>query len=231
MTRYGEKNMVKLSPSILTADFMSLGKSIKIMENENVPYVHIDVMDGIFVRNISIGMPVIKSIRKATELVLDVHIMIQEPERYIREFAESGSDIINIHYEACRNIPQALKMIKYYGKKAGITIKPGTNPENILKYIRELDMVLVMSVEPGFGNQKFMPEMLEKVKFLRHYIDENNIKCEIEIDGGIKHENAALAVRAGCDVIVAGSAVFNEDKDASESIREFYKIFAKEESR
>lgn len=216
--------MIKFSPSILSADFMNLGKEIKILENENVPYIHIDVMDGMFVPNISMGMPIIKSIRKFTDLILDVHLMVYEPERYIDDFVYAGADIINIHKEACKKPAETLKNIRKHGKSPAITINPLTPYQDVLKYLDLVDMVLVMSVEPGFGGQKFIYESLSKVEGIANYIKINNLDVEIEIDGGINSENVKMAIDAGADIIVIGSSVFDKEDKVSE-IRKYNKIF------
>ncbi len=218
--------MIKLSPSILSANFVRLEEEIKILEKEGIEYVHIDVMDGMFVPNISIGMPVIKSIRKVTNLTLDAHFMIEKPERYIDEFISLGCDIINFHYEATDKHNEIIKKIKDANKKVGMTIKPKTSYKEILPYLKDLDLVLVMSVEPGFGGQKFMEDSLEKVSEIRKYINENNLKCELEIDGGIKLDNVEKALKAGADVIVVGSDIF-EKEDKALAIKQYKDIFEK----
>ncbi len=204
-----------LSPSILSADFTKLGEEIKICEKNNVPYIHIDVMDGIFVPNISIGIPVVKSIRKVTDLVLDVHLMITEPQRYIEAFAKAGADIINIHYEATDkdNIIPILNKIRALGKKPALTIKPKTLYKDVIEFADYVDMFLVMSVEPGFGGQSFIESTLENVKGLYDYKIKNDLEYDIEIDGGIGTGNLKRVLESGANVIVAGSAIFGkEDK-------------------
>lgn len=218
--------MVKLSPSILSANFMKLGEEIEILENQGVHYLHLDVMDGIFVPNISVGMPVIKSLRKYTNLTIDAHFMIVEPERYIEEFINLGCDIINFHFEATTKHNEIIDKIKNSGKKVGMTIKPKTDYRKILPYIDKLDLVLVMSVEPGFGGQKFMEDSIDKVKGIRKYISENNLNCELEIDGGIKLDNVEEVIKAGADVIVVGSDIF-EKENKSEIISKYNEIFNK----
>ncbi len=196
------------------------------MEKEGIQYVHIDVMDGMFVPNISIGMPVIKSIRKATNMVLDAHFMIEKPERYIDEFISLGCDIINFHFEATNEHMEIIKKIKDANKKVGMTIKPNTSYKELLPYIKYLDLVLVMSVEPGFGGQKFMENSLEKISALRDYIYENNLNCELEVDGGIKIDNVDKVLEAGANVIVVGSDIF-EKEDKSSIIKQYNEIFKK----
>ena len=218
--------MIKLSPSILSANFVRLEEEIKILEREGIEYVHIDVMDGMFVPNISIGMPVLKSIRKATNMVLDAHFMIVEPERYIDEFISLGCDIINFHFEATKKHMEIIEKIKKANKKVGMTIKPNTDYKEILPFIKHLDLVLVMSVEPGFGGQSFMENSLEKISALRKYVNENNLTCDIEVDGGIKLDNVNKVLEAGANVIVVGSDIF-EKEDKSTVIKQYNEIFKK----
>lgn len=200
-----------LSPSILSADFWKLGEEIEAVEAAGVPYLHIDVMDGLFVPSISYGMPVLQCIRPNTELFLDVHLMIQEPERYVEEFAACGADLVNFHIEATKDVEKTIQLIRRRGKKVGITIKPNTPVEELYPYLELADMVLVMTVEPGFGGQKLIPECLDKVAELRKYMDEKGLAIDIEVDGGINADNVEMAIAAGANVIVAGSAVFKND--------------------
>lgn len=217
--------MYKLSPSLLSADFTNLINDIKICEENNVEMLHVDVMDGMFVPNISIGVPVVKSLRNATELILDVHLMITKPERYIDAFANAGADIINIHYESTEteNIIPTLKRIKELGKSPALTIKPKTNYKEVLEFSPYIDMFLVMSVEPGFGGQSFIESTLENVKGLYKYKKANSLSYDIEIDGGICKDNLARVIEAGANVIVAGSAIFGK-KDKIQAIRDFQSI-------
>ncbi len=208
-----------LSPSILSADFCKLGEQIKEVELAGAKYLHIDVMDGIFVPSISYGMPVIRSIRKCSDIFFDVHLMIDRPERYVKEFAESGADLINFHLEATSDVKGTIARIRSLGKKVGITIKPGTPAQTVEPYLELVDMVLVMTVEPGFGGQKLIPECLDKVRKIRKVIADRGLNVDIEVDGGINDENVESALEAGANVIVAGSAVFKND------IAENVKIF------
>lgn len=208
--------MIKISPSILACDFARMGEEIARVDKFS-DYLHVDVMDGIFVPNISFGMPVIKSIRKVTDIVFDVHLMIERPERYIDEFAKLGSDIITIHYESTKDPAAVLKMIREKGKKAGISIKPGTDVSVLFPLLPLCDLVLVMTVEPGFGGQKFMHDMMDKVSVLRNIVEKENYNIEIEVDGGINAETAAIAANAGSNVLVAGSSVFAAE-DAQKAI-------------
>ena len=207
--------MVKLSPSVLTSDFLTLKEIIPQFEASGVDMLHLDVMDGIFVPNISFGVPVIKSIKKHTNIPLDVHLMIDRPHRYIKEFAEV-SDWLGFHYEAGSDVAGLLKEIRALGCKSCLTIKPATAPEEIFEYLPLCDMVLVMSVEPGFGGQKFMPNSLPKLRALKAEAERQGLSIELEIDGGINAETAPLAVEAGATVLVAGNYIFSaEDTPAT----------------
>ena len=207
--------MIKIAPSILSADFAKLGEDINSISTAD--YLHFDVMDGIFVPNISIGIPVLQSVRKYTDMVLDVHLMITEPVRYVERFAEAGADIVVVHLESDtpENITAAVDKIKACGKKAGIAIKPKTPAEELLPYMDKLDLALVMTVEPGFGGQKFMADMMPKVRLLREYINTHGLDCELEVDGGVNPETAAVCINAGANVLVAGSDVFKASDRAA----------------
>lgn len=202
--------MIKVSPSVLTSDFLTLSDSIKKLEDAGVDMLHLDVMDGIFVPNISFGNPVIKSIKAHTKLPLDVHLMIDRPHRYIENFARYA-DLLGFHYEAGSDNAETLKKIRELGCKSCITIKPATKAEEIFNLLPLCDMVLVMSVEPGFGGQKFMPEALDKIKAIKAEIDRQQLSVDIEVDGGINAETAPQAVAAGANVLVAGNYIFSAD--------------------
>ena len=200
--------MIKIAPSILSADFANLQRDIEKISAAD--YVHVDVMDGIFVPNISIGIPVVQSIRPTTTLPLDVHLMIDRPVRYVEQFCDAGADIVTCHVEADseENIHEALRLIHAKGKKAGVVVKPKTPAEAVLPFINEVEMILVMTVEPGFGGQSFMADMMPKVSTIRGYISEMNPTCELEVDGGVGPKTYLTCIEAGADVLVAGSAVY-----------------------
>ena len=200
--------MVKIAPSILSADFANLQRDIEKIATAD--YVHVDVMDGLFVPNITIGIPVVKSLRPTTTLPLDVHLMIDRPVRYVEQFCDAGADIVTCHVESDteENILEALRLIRAKGKKAGVVVKPKTPASAVLPFIELCDIILVMTVEPGFGGQKFMADMMPKVETIRGYIDAMNPSCELEVDGGVDTATAPLCVHSGANVLVAGSAVY-----------------------
>ncbi|HJA67175.1 ribulose-phosphate 3-epimerase [Lachnoclostridium sp. An169] len=200
-----------LAPSILSADFRILGEQLRETERAGAGYIHFDVMDGIFVPSISFGMPVLSSIRGTTGQTMDVHLMVTEPVRYVEEFARCGADIITVHLEACEDPGAALDRIHSCGVRAGISIKPGTAVEELIPYLDRAEMFLIMSVEPGRGGQKFIPESLERIRKLRNLLDERGIEADIEVDGGIYHSNVGEVIDAGANVLVSGSGVFNGD--------------------
>lgn len=214
-----------LSPSLLSIDFNNIEKDAKIISEAGAPWYHLDVMDGMFVPNISFGPPVIEAIRKISDAFFDVHLMIMEPSRYIDAFKKAGADLLTIHYEACENFEKSIKDVKNAGLKCGIAINPDTPVSAIDKYIKDVDMVLVMSVVPGFGGQKFMPVATDKIKQVKAIAEEVNPKLLIQVDGGITLENVREVVDAGASVIVAGSAVFKGDK--ASNVKQFMEIINK----
>ncbi len=208
-----------LSPSILSADFANLERDVKTVTDAGAEYIHVDVMDGHFVPNISIGVPVVKSLRAVTDKVLDVHLMISEPNRYAKPFLDAGADIINVHYESNLNFDEVYNLVKSYNKKIAMTINPETEVSVLDPYLDKLDMVLVMSVHPGFGGQKFIESSIDKVRYIRQ-------KCptlDIEIDGGITLENAEIVIEAGANVLVAGSSVYGSN-DVGQTVRDFLNL-------
>lgn len=211
-----------LSPSILSADFKILGEEMRKTEKNGAGYIHFDVMDGLFVPSISFGIPVLASIHSATEQVMDVHLMIQEPIRYIEEFQKAGADIVTIHLEACEDVKATLDKIHACGMKAGLSICPETEAEALEPYLADVDMILVMSVHPGFGGQKFIPESLDKIRKVRDMVEKREVFADIQVDGGVHLGNVREVLDAGANVIVAGSAVFKGD--AGQNTKEFMEI-------
>jgi ribulose-phosphate 3-epimerase len=211
--------MIKLAPSILSADFAHLGEQIDEVARAGADYVHVDVMDGHFVPNITIGAPVVASIRRATALPLDVHLMIEHPERYISQFAQAGADIITVHVEASAHLHATIRLIKDLGAKAGVSLNPPTPLAVIEEFLPHVDLVLIMSVNPGFGGQSFMPETLPKIADMRKLLNNRELHAELEVDGGINADNAPDIVEAGADILVAGNSIFGAQEGISEAIR------------
>lgn len=211
-----------LAPSILAADFNNLGEEMKKTERNGAQYIHFDVMDGMFVPSISFGMPVLKSIHDTTEQIMDAHLMVQEPIRYIEAFKEAGADIVTIHLEACENVEQTIAKIRECGMKVGLSICPETSEKEVEHLLSKIDMLLVMSVHPGFGGQKFIPESLDKIRAIRKMIEEKGLNVDIQVDGGIYLTNVREVLDAGANIIVAGSALFKGDP--AQNTKEFMEI-------
>lgn len=211
-----------LSPSILSADFTRLGDEVKSVDRAGAEYLHFDVMDGAFVPSISFGMPVLKAVRSITDKVVDVHLMIMHPEKYIEEFAKLGADIITVHVEVCPEPAQIIKDIQGLGVKAGLTLNPETPIETVIPFVGMADMILIMTVHPGFGGQKYIPECTEKIRKIRQVIKENGYETDVEVDGGVNQENLSMVMEAGANVIVMGSAVFGEKTE--ENARKFVQM-------
>jgi ribulose-phosphate 3-epimerase len=211
--------MIKLAPSILSADFARLGEQIDEVARAGADYIHVDVMDGHFVPNITIGAPVVASIRPVTSLPLDVHLMIEQPERYIAEFVHAGADIITVHVEACPHLQRTIRLIKELGARAGVSLNPPTLLGAIEEFLPHVDLVLIMSVNPGFGGQSFIPATLPRIASMRKMLDDRGLSAELEVDGGITADNAPDIVKAGADVLVAGNSVFRAKGGISRALR------------
>lgn len=212
--------MIKMAPSILSADFARLLEDVKKVERAGCEYLHIDVMDGHFVPNITLGPAIVKSLRKDINMVFDAHLMIENPDNYIKDFVDAGCDMIVVHEEACTHLHRTIQNIKSFNVKAGVALNPATPIENIKYILNDVDMVLIMTVNPGFGGQSFIGTMIDKIKELKALIDEKGLDVDIQVDGGIKPSNVSEVVKAGANVIVAGSAIFNSD-DIEATVKEF----------
>ncbi|HKZ71683.1 MAG TPA: ribulose-phosphate 3-epimerase [Nitrospirota bacterium] len=215
----------KIAPSILSADFSRLGEEVRRVEEAGADWIHVDVMDGAFVPNITVGPFILEAVRKVTSLPLDVHLMIERPEQYISEFADAGADVITVHFEACTHLHRTIQAIKEKGKKAGVSVNPATPLVSIKYVLGDIDLLLIMSVNPGFGGQRFIPSALEKIKKARQMVDKIGANVSIEVDGGVKLENIGEVASAGADIFVSGSGVFGT-KDYKKTIQEMKKIIS-----
>jgi ribulose-phosphate 3-epimerase len=203
--------MVKVAPSILAADFTKLGEEIQAVEKAGADWIHIDVMDGHFVPNITVGPLIVEAVNRVTDLPLDVHLMIENPDRYIPEFVEAGADVLTVHIENCPHLHRTIQHIKSFGIKAGVVVNPATSLSLLEEILGDIDLVLLMSVNPGFGGQKFIPSVIDKIEYLREILEKSNSDVEVQVDGGIKVDNAAEIVSAGTDILVVGSGIFSTE--------------------
>lgn len=219
--------MLELSPSLLSADFTDLKSEIEVLDKNGVKYLHLDVMDGMFVPNISFGPMIIKQLRPLTNMVFDVHLMIEDPDRYVQNFKDAGADILTVHYEACKHLHRTVSYIKSLGMKAGVSLNPATNIEVLDYVLEDLDLVLIMSVNPGFGGQSFIPSAIDKIKNLKAKIRERNLNVIVEVDGGVKTTNVKDVIEAGADLIVSGSDVFADKENRIRAYKEIFKNYEK----
>lgn len=219
--------MLELSPSLLSADFTNLKSEMEVLDKNGVKYLHLDVMDGMFVPNISFGPMIIKQLRPLTNMIFDVHLMIEDPDRYIQNFKDAGADILTVHYEACKHLHRTVSYIKSLGMKAGVSLNPATNIDVLDYVLEDLDLVLIMSVNPGFGGQSFIPSAIDKIKNLKAKIRERNLNVIVEVDGGVKTTNVKDVIEAGADLIVSGSDVFADKENRIRAYKEIFKNYEK----
>lgn len=219
--------MLELSPSLLSADFTDLKSEIEVLDKNGVKYLHLDVMDGMFVPNISFGPMIIKQLRPLTNMIFDVHLMIEDPDRYVQNFKDAGADILTVHYEACKHFHRTVSYIKSLGMKAGVSLNPATNIDVLDYVLEDLDLVLIMSVNPGFGGQSFIPSAIDKIKNLKAKIRERNLNVIVEVDGGVKTTNVKDVIEAGADLIVSGSDVFADKENRIRAYKEIFKDYEK----
>ena len=219
--------MLELSPSLLSADFTDLKSEIEVLDKNGVKYLHLDVMDGMFVPNISFGPMIIKQLRPLTNMIFDVHLMIEDPDRYVQNFKDAGADILTVHYEACKHLHRTISYIKSLGMKAGVSLNPATNIDVLDYVLEDLDLVLIMSVNPGFGGQSFIPSAIDKIKNLKAKIRERNLNVIVEVDGGVKTTNVKDVIEAGADLIVSGSDVFADKENRIRAYKEIFKNYEK----
>ena len=219
--------MLELSPSLLSADFTNLKSDIEVLDKNGVKYLHLDVMDGMFVPNISFGPMIIKQLRPLTNMVFDVHLMIEDPDRYVQSFKDAGADILTVHYEACKHLHRTISYIKSLGMKAGVSLNPATNIDVLDYVLEDLDLVLIMSVNPGFGGQSFIPSALDKIKNIKEKIKERNLNVIVEVDGGVKTTNVKDVIEAGADLIVSGSDVFADKENRIKAYNDIFNNYKK----